>query len=261
MKTRCDLFGLVIICMAFVAAIDNTQSYVKIDVSKISPKNSSDMINATTAASTDVTSTTTIPPASASLPDSTTTRSTTTKITPTTSTPISSTTLPITTTTMAPKTNSTIAPKINETVTLTKKPANRGYRNYYCECDFGFNICDANCCCDIDCNAEMIKVFDCSTKTIDTEQYNYNFLQSCEIQGGLLCIIKDNSHAIRLPSFDWSLRKKISFEWPQIFNTDALEVKSVDFYEANSNILIYDAIEESITSFGNNIFSIRLIAS
>lgn len=55
------------------------------------------------------------------------------------------------------------------------------------------NVCEINCCCDLDCAKDTIKLFDCSAEEISMQEYDYTGgLQSCHISGGILCIAGSN---------------------------------------------------------------------
>ena len=63
--------------------------------------------------------------------------------------------------------------------------------------------CDVNCCCDIDCNAEIIEAFDCSLGVEIDDFYHGEGLERCADGNGLLCIAHDNI---------LSMDKKVKFE-------------------------------------------------
>lgn len=87
------------------------------------------------------------------------------------------------------------------------KSVNKGYAdagdigpsNYYCSCNLLANDCDINCCCDTDCSAEALKVFDCYAirkhpelrNRLEDFHYQHG-LPSCRINDGWLCIIRSN---------------------------------------------------------------------
>lgn len=58
---------------------------------------------------------------------------------------------------------------------------------------FQLNICDLNCCCDIDCTNDMLMAFDCTKTEVSLADYFYGHgLQHCAIENGLFCIEKHN---------------------------------------------------------------------
>uniref|UniRef100_A0A182XCT8 B9 domain-containing protein 2 n=1 Tax=Anopheles quadriannulatus TaxID=34691 RepID=A0A182XCT8_ANOQN len=57
--------------------------------------------------------------------------------------------------------------------------------------EYGINVCDINCCCDIDCSAAILRTFDCDQELLHTDEYHHGEgLQSCRVQGGLFCLVE-----------------------------------------------------------------------
>lgn len=52
------------------------------------------------------------------------------------------------------------------------------------------NLCDPNCCCDIDCTDAMLDVFICTED--HSTIYDYDFesgLQSCNVKLSMFCVV------------------------------------------------------------------------
>lgn len=144
--------------------------------------------------STELPTTTTTVAETSTLSTVNSTETTTTTTTQVTTVQIS-TTAPKSTTTPKP----TKAPKaknsttINPSMTFLNRRADNKVSNYYCKCDFLVNMCEINCCCDLDCSKDTVKLFDCSAEEFTQLEFDYTGkLQSCDISGGLLCISSSN---------------------------------------------------------------------
>lgn len=69
----------------------------------------------------------------------------------------------------------------------------------FCFCNMHSN-CDVNCCCDPDCSAEALKVFNCNDKNKNIEenyllqdfQYQHG-LPSCKVNDGWFCVFRTNT--------------------------------------------------------------------
>lgn len=94
-------------------------------------------------------------------------------------------------TTIPPKNESRDIPPNKSTISNRTDVLNTG--TYNCACDLTLNICDLNCCCDIDCTPESLETFDCSKIENSLVEYYHGYgLQHCEVEEGFFCIVKDN---------------------------------------------------------------------
>jgi hypothetical protein len=66
--------------------------------------------------------------------------------------------------------------------------------------------CDVNCCCDLDCNDEILKAFRCATDLDIDDFYHDEGLERCSnsVDSSLLCIAHDNVPAIDFKVSDLS---------------------------------------------------------
>lgn len=203
------------------------------------------------------------------LTTTTTTLAPTTISTTTSSTSSNKTTILNTTTTLIPTTTTT-TPKpnitdfrnntttINETSVevLNKNPILQ-IANYYCKCDLKLKICDINCCCDIYCSSEVIKLFDCSKENFDLNDYEQNLaLPSCKVDNGLLCVM-ENDRITSNEFFDINLKSSVNYKWPNVFGFEEIKEYS-DMYRFNDPILVFNENTETIENFGELFFVIIL---
>lgn len=63
-----------------------------------------------------------------------------------------------------------------------------------CACDLTINLCDINCCCDVDCDDRALGAFVCTTAADDYDQ-SLGGLHSCEVQNDWLCVIAGRATA------------------------------------------------------------------
>lgn len=52
--------------------------------------------------------------------------------------------------------------------------------------------CDVNCCCDMDCTDGILQAFVCDDGVEFDDYHHGEGLERCEIDNGLLCIVRDN---------------------------------------------------------------------
>ncbi|XP_058464971.1 tectonic isoform X2 [Malaya genurostris] len=229
----------VIILLVLVASVSKischdrqTQSFVKIDVSKNNPKSSSE--TTATVPGNESTSTSTEGAVAVS-----TTILSTTSLEQTTHVP---------TTTIAPVSSK---PSTEKPLDPTKE--GRAVKNvptgYYCKCDLKINICDVNCCCDIDCSAEILKSFDCNEEPLDMLEYQHQVgLQSCDVQGGLFCLVGDPPHE-QDPAFYDSTLKNImkKHRWKDVLPlTDSKDDFQARTYRVNDPLQLYNETSETL---------------
>lgn len=67
--------------------------------------------------------------------------------------------------------------------------------NYYCACDLTMNLCDINCCCDIDCADAALASFKC-VETTDDLNAELGGLHSCEVSNDAFCVVPVQSGRI-----------------------------------------------------------------
>ncbi|XP_055535608.1 tectonic [Wyeomyia smithii] len=212
------------------------QSFVKIDVSKVNQKisNKTTTVGAETSETTQPTtssSTTVVTTSSTGKPEVTTKSQTVT-----------------TTSTTTPGPTSTSSPDIPKEGRLMKSVPS----GYYCSCDLKINICDVNCCCDIDCTDEILKSFDCDEEQLDIAEYhNQMGLQSCEVQGGLFCLVGEPQNKEQETFYDKHLKTQITkHKWADVFPVNDIPKEiSPTSYRVNDPIRIYNESSEQVELF------------
>uniref|UniRef100_A0A182UZ37 Tectonic-1-3 N-terminal domain-containing protein n=1 Tax=Anopheles merus TaxID=30066 RepID=A0A182UZ37_ANOME len=126
-------------------------------------------------------------------------------------------------------------------------------KGYYCRCDLTINVCDINCCCDIDCSAAILRTFDCDQELLHTDEYHHGEgLQSCRVQGGLFCLVEpvyeegDESfyNAERLPA-------ATRYKWKEVFPLDSSSEEAVrpNHYHVDDVIYFYNETSELMQPF------------
>ncbi|XP_062704598.1 tectonic [Aedes albopictus] len=215
------------------------QKFVKIDVSKINQKENNET-TAATPGNTTVEGTTTSPSTSQTTP----------AVTKGEENATTSSTTPTTTATVQPASTTTeIAPfEQPKEGRLTKKVPS----GYYCKCDLKINICDVNCCCDIDCSEEILRTFVCDEEQLDIGEYHHQEgLQSCEVQGGLFCLVGERRDATRDMFYDTNLKEIASKRrWNDIFPLDLNpKDKAAAFYRVNDVLKFYNETSEKVEPF------------
>ncbi|XP_017130920.1 tectonic [Drosophila elegans] len=112
---------------------------------------------------------------------------------------------------------------------------------HYCACDLHSDMCDLNCCCDIDCPPETGQVFNCMASSsfpqlqsrLEDFQYTHG-LPTCQMNDGWLCVFRSNTKTVKtadqLPDLDTSQRHK----W-----TDYLGAYDMDFDQSRSSAAHY----------------------
>uniref|UniRef100_A0A182P3E2 Tectonic-1-3 N-terminal domain-containing protein n=1 Tax=Anopheles epiroticus TaxID=199890 RepID=A0A182P3E2_9DIPT len=183
---QCVVLLLVVVTLCAEGNERNNQHFVKIDVAKINVKNDTNVSTTTAIAETTNETTTTI--STTDVTASSTTSAPTSKTTATETTVTVESTTGSTTSTTTPTLDTTVVSYPEFQAGRAAKLVPKGY---YCRCDLTINICDINCCCDIDCNAAILRTFDCDQETLHTEEYHHGEgLQSCRVQGGLFCLVE-----------------------------------------------------------------------
>ncbi|XP_058835938.1 tectonic [Topomyia yanbarensis] len=234
MEWNCGrVFVLLVLVVAKISSYERqTQSFVKINVSKINQNLSNETTG--TVSGNDSSATTTV------------------------STTISTTS---TTAKMEVTTLSTTTTKPESTKPSTEKPfespkegrlAKKVPTGYYCKCDLKVNICDVNCCCDIDCTTEVLKTFDCNEELLDTSEYNnLGGLQSCEVQGGLLCLVGETVHEKNGAFYDPSLKNLMKrHRWKDTFPLNKVPKDgSPSAYRVNDPLQLYNETNETVDPF------------
>lgn len=222
---------------------------VKIDVSKTTTTTTTTESNneSLSTTTTSTTTTTLAPTTTISLPNQTTILNTTTTLIPTSTT--------------TPKPNITDfnnTTTINETYVDVENPILQ-ISNYYCKCDLKLKICDINCCCDIYCSSEIIKLFDCSKENFDLNDYEQNSaLPSCNVNGGLLCVMEDKKKTSN-EFFDINLKSSaVNYKWPNVFATEEIREYS-DMYRFDDPILVFNENTEMIENFGEFFFILLIL--
>lgn len=102
--------------------------------------------------------------------------------------------------TTAPATTPTPLPQSNVSSRQTPPNPRRDYRYTYCDCDLHADVCEINCCCDRDCSADALLVFDCLQSLqapqlqtrLEDFQYSHG-LPSCQLHDGWLCVFRSNT--------------------------------------------------------------------
>ncbi|XP_052859879.1 tectonic, partial [Anopheles cruzii] len=226
----------------------NVQSFVKIDVSKINQINTTETPNVTV--STPEATTTTVETTAAATISSSTLTSGTKATESTTSSP--STPSAATTTTAATETVQPI--DLYPQVPLQGRAAKLIPSGYYCRCDLKINVCDVNCCCDIDCSEAILKVFNCDQEQLHTEEYHHDEgLQSCRVQGGLLCLVEPIHEEGDERHYDPNQKADATkHQWKDVFPLDLTvppEEARLDHYRVDDLIHFYNETSETVETF------------
>lgn len=236
---ECFIVTLMLFANGIAAQDRNVQHFVKIDVSKVSQKLANDSMS-TVAPDNDTSTVSTINSTTSPM---TTLQEGSTKSTPTTSpsTTVKTTSQPKTTVEPT-KENPFEAPREGR---LVKKVPS----GYYCKCDLKINICDVNCCCDIDCSNEILRTFDCSEERLDINEYHHGEgLQSCEVQGGLFCLVGEHPGEEDHSFYD-SSKKELSLRhrWNEVFPISNTPKQKIPVsYRVNDLIQLYNETNERI---------------
>uniref|UniRef100_A0A182NMB0 Tectonic-1-3 domain-containing protein n=1 Tax=Anopheles dirus TaxID=7168 RepID=A0A182NMB0_9DIPT len=117
------------------------------------------------------------------------------------------------------------------------------------------NICDINCCCDIDCNAPILRTFDCDQEELQKEEYDHDAgLQSCRVQGGLFCLVEpiyeEGDESYYNPTrLSYATRSR----WKEVFpldtaSTSAEEIR-FDHYRVDDVVYLYNETSELVQPF------------
>ncbi|XP_050096185.1 tectonic [Anopheles aquasalis] len=238
--------------MAILAKADSTrnvQSFVRIDVSKINQKNATETTtvgngNATEGTTSEATTTTT---SSGAATAASTTETTSTSSSSTTSIPSSTSPTPSTAVTMKPiNLDPVLIPPDRRAAKIIPK-------GYYCRCDLKINICEINCCCDIDCNEAALKTFDCNQEQLDTGDYHHDEgLQSCRVQGGLLCLIEPiHEEGDELQYNQNRKQEAMKHRWKNVFRVDSKDPDDSRHahYRVDDLLYFYNETSESVEPF------------
>uniref|UniRef100_A0A182Y0T2 Tectonic-1-3 N-terminal domain-containing protein n=1 Tax=Anopheles stephensi TaxID=30069 RepID=A0A182Y0T2_ANOST len=246
MTIKVLLILLALLAPSIAGGERNIQHFVKIDVAKINVKNTTDPngnVSSTTPISEPVTDTST----KASTTESTTSTSATTS---TTTSKATTTEAAVTTESTTTTSSSTATPALDPLDTLfpplkAGRAAKLVPKGYYCRCDLTINVCDINCCCDIDCHAAILRTYDCDQEELHTDEYHHDEgLQSCRVQGGLFCLVEpiyeegDDSYynPERLPT---ATRHKWKEVFPLDSSTSSEDVRS-DHYRVDDALYVYN---------------------
>ncbi|XP_062549840.1 tectonic [Armigeres subalbatus] len=241
MALSCGRVGLLLVMMTYVVTCDRDlrlARMVKIDVSKVNQKQNND--------------TTTVSPGNQTEEVTTTgTSQSTLAVSPkeeNVTTPSPTTTTMMTTTTGSQLTTTTEISSFEppkEGRLIKKVPS-----GYYCKCDLKINICDVNCCCDIDCSDKILRTFACNEEQLDIDEYlHQDGLQSCEVQGGLFCLVGERTNAKDGATFYDPNLKDIAFKrrWNDIFPVDTYpKDRTTSFYRVNDIIKLYNETSEKV---------------
>lgn len=113
------------------------------------------------------------------------------------------------------------------------------------------NMCDIDCCCDIDCTDQMLQAFTCNHEIYTIHNYNHlSALPSCQLENSLFCIIRDNVKSRDHKIFDLNLRQTIKYKWPTVF-ADTADDDDRHHYQFGDPIYVYDELAEDVKTFGN----------
>ena len=84
--------------------------------------------------------------------------------------------------------------------------------------------------------------FDCDKEQLDIFEYDHKSgLQSCEVQGGLFCIVKEGVRTEDdLKFYDFTKKAMIKNKWPEIFPTSSDRARIGLTYKINDFLMIYD---------------------
>ncbi|KAH8377117.1 hypothetical protein KR093_003530, partial [Drosophila rubida] len=136
---------------------------------------------------------------------------------------------PKTATTTAPNkanstTSTTAAPGLINATTVkpTIAPAHQDYGFYYCECDLQSELCEINCCCDRDCSAETLQVFNCLQPSVAPQlqsrledfQYTHG-LPTCQLHDGWLCVFRSNTKPAKPKPLSNNFDAEQYNKWPE----------------------------------------------
>ncbi|XP_058066361.1 tectonic, partial [Anopheles bellator] len=222
----------------------NVQSFVKIDVSKINQQNTTETPNVTISTPPGETST------AGTTAASTIGSSTLSSGTKTTE---SSTGRPSSTPSAATTTETVPPIDLNPQVPLQGRAAKLIPTGYYCRCDLKINVCDVNCCCDIDCSEAILKVFNCDQEQLHTEEYHHGEgLQSCRVQGGLLCLVEPIHEEGDERHYDPNQKADATkHRWKDVFPLDVTvpEEARLDHYRVDDPIHFYNETSETVETF------------
>lgn len=196
------------IFITLISPAISIKSFVRVNVPKIETS------TATQATTLELTSPPTTTPFTTISISISTLKSTQSVTTETTKGTTSTTAAPTMNTTLKSLQNSTLIKESNQTnsSTITNATAidavkiNRNqFPNYFCKCDLLINDCDINCCCDIDCTKEMIRVMDCSYDIEDLDRFDYdgreNGLPSCAVSSSIFCVLEKDDEQIHVSIF------------------------------------------------------------
>ncbi|XP_055389783.1 tectonic isoform X2 [Condylostylus longicornis] len=140
----------------------------------------------------------------------------------------------------------------------TKKEEKRKFvnhkriENYFCDCDMQTNYCNINCCCDIDCKEDMLKVFKCDERKIMMKDLEYrNNLESCKLQGGWFCEVQGNELEESNTKFNLKLlNNNLKHQWNSNFlHYDEQEIGLNTFYKYQDSLKIYLKTKNEILNF------------
>ncbi|XP_053664828.1 tectonic [Anopheles marshallii] len=254
MACRLLWLGIILITPCIEGGERNVQHFVKIDVAKINVKNTTDTIG-------NVSSTTTLTsePVTETSTKSSMTEGSTTSVSSTTTSKTTATEATVTAESTAATVASGATPTMDSTdvsypLLKTGRAAKLVPKGYYCRCDLMINACDVNCCCDIDCNAVILRTYNCDQEQLHTDEYHHGEgLQSCRVQGGLFCLVEpiyeegDDSYYNpgRLPS---ATRRK----WKEVFplaNPASSEDMRFDYYRVDDVMYVYNETSELVQLF------------
>ncbi|XP_040168186.1 tectonic [Anopheles arabiensis] len=249
-----SLVLLVVACGVVEGGERNVQLFVKIDVAKINVKNATDASGNVSSSTTPMGEATTEMSTTISTTEGTTSSSTAAQTTSKTTASEQTVTVEST----AAGTATTATPTVDPTdVAHPSFPAGRAAKlvpkGYYCRCDLTINVCDINCCCDIDCSAAILRTFDCDQELLHTDEYHHGEgLQSCRVQGGLFCLVEpvyeegDESfyNAARLPA-------ATRYKWKEVFPLDGSSEEAVrpNHYHVDDVIYFYNETSELVQPF------------
>uniref|UniRef100_A0A1B0CUJ9 Tectonic-1-3 N-terminal domain-containing protein n=2 Tax=Lutzomyia longipalpis TaxID=7200 RepID=A0A1B0CUJ9_LUTLO len=220
-----------------ITVVHGDRALVKIGVSKTT------MAPVVTTESSSTT-TTTVATTTTTLSTSTTTQSTSTTSTSKDNTTVSASST-TSTTTLAPPANATDVPdaknqttNATEAVKIPRRIRLQQEQSYYCKCDLKINVCDVDCCCDIDCTGDMLKLFDCHEAYISTTDYHtLHGLPSCRVSSSIFCVLRNNLHRYDYEEFDESLSAWRVHHWPDTIEETPAD-SGRDFYRLHDPIAI-----------------------
>uniref|UniRef100_A0A182K093 UBA domain-containing protein n=1 Tax=Anopheles christyi TaxID=43041 RepID=A0A182K093_9DIPT len=121
--------------------------------------------------------------------------------------------------------------------------------------EYGINVCDINCCCDIDCNAAILRTFDCDQEVLHTEEYHHGEgLQSCRVQGGLFCLVEpvyeEGDDSFYNPG---KLSVATRYKWKEVFASEGSSASEEpvrsNHYHVDDAIYFYNETSEVVQPF------------